>query len=170
MNVVMMSAGLAMLVLAGCTGSGQNQGAGFTGLGSEATSVSRAMQPVGTVPATGAALLPDLPRSQVRANTANRLGQAELAIRNGGSFGRHAKRVSIGGETLALSIVDVNTTPFAVLRAPGALFSPAINPAAGAALQSQARALTGCAADSRTYFYGATPDRPIGLAVALYCR
>ncbi len=169
MKAEMIGAGLAMLVLAGCAASGQNQGVGFTGLGSEAALVSRSVQPDGTASATPGALRPDLPRRHVRANTANRLSQAELAIRNGGSFGRHAKRVTIGGETLALSIVDVNTTPFAVLRAPGALFSPAINPAAGAALQSQARVLTGCAADSRAYFYGATPDRPVGLAVALYC-
>ncbi len=158
-----------MLVLAGCAGSGQNQGAGFTGLGSEAASVTRAAPPVGAAPEPVGVLLPDLPRRQVRANTANRLSQAELAIRKGGSAWGRAKRVRINGDKLALSIVQVNTTPFAVLRAPGALFSPAINPAAGAALQAQARALTGCAADSRAYFYGASPDRPVGLAVALDC-
>jgi hypothetical protein len=166
---MMLSAGVLALAVAGGVSGAPKQGSGFTGIGSEAASVARAERMFEGEPLAGGTLRADIPRRAVRSNSANRLDQAELAIRKGARSGRRARRVTLGGQKLVLSIVDVNATPYAVLKMPSGLFRGKVAPGASAALATQARALTGCAADSRVYSYGAVPDRPEGIAIALFC-
>lgn len=156
---------LVLVALAGCSG-GRTESVGFTGLGSEAASVTRTDP---TARLDGGTLSSDIPRSTVRSGSFNRMDHAETAIRRGGSGGNRAKPVVVGGQTLALSIVAVNGAEFAVLKPPSGLFAPGIAPETAAAFAARSRALTGCDAQSRVYAYGPAPNRPQGLTLVLGC-
>lgn len=155
-----------ILTLSACDNAAKHQSTGFSGLGSEPT-VAQAdyLDPrlnTGT-------LYSDVPSRAVRSGSANRADHAELVIRKASGSGWRSKVVTVGGQPLALSVLYVNTIPYAVLKPKSGLFTPDIVPETSAAFGGNAAQLTGCPAASQVYAVGPRPNRPQGLTMALAC-
>jgi len=163
-----MLAGIIVLGFSAGSDAGKSTGAGFSGLSSEPSaaapkeSYARLQSPAGQ-------LHSDIPRRRAKSRSSNRMDHAEVAIRNGGSSGGRAKRVMVGGQKLALSVVDVNAIPFAVLKKRAGVFNGAIGARIEADFAANITQLTGCNAGSRVYAYGPSTDKPVGLALVLNC-
>lgn len=158
--------GALALGLAGCSDPARHQSTGFSGLGAE-PGVAKASLVDPRL--SGGVLRSDIPVKVVRSGSSNRAVQAELAIKTAKGSGNRSRKVSVGYQELALSIVYVNGTPYAVLKPKAGLFAANIVPETGAALASGAVELTGCPAISQVYSYGPQPNQPQGLTVALGC-
>lgn len=154
-----------LLALAACANPAKHQSSGFSGLGSEPGTVTRAS--LGDPRLATGQLDPDIPAKTVRSGSQNRAAQAELAIRTAGSW--RARAVEVGSQELALSVIYVNQTPYAVLKPRSGVFAPGIVPETAASLSASAADLTGCPAGSQVYSHGPQPNRPQGLAVVLAC-
>jgi len=154
------------LFVGACDTASKHQSTGFSGIGSEPTvSQSSVVDPrfsVGT-------LYSDIPVKSVRSGSTNRADHAELVIRKASGSNWRSKTVTVGSQTLALSVLYVNTIPYAVLKPKSGLFSPNIVPEASAAFAASAEGLTGCPAASQVYAVGPQPNRPQGLTMALAC-
>ncbi len=154
------------LTLSACSDASKHQSSGFSGIGSEHT-VSRdsAIDPR----LSGGTLHGDIPIRSARSGSTNRADHAELAIRKASGSGWRSKPVTVGSQTLALSVLYINGTPYAVLKPKAGLFAPNIVPEASAAFAANASDLTGCPAASQVYAVGPQPNRPQGLTMALTC-
>lgn len=160
--------GLAAFGLSACE-SNRYESSGFSGIGSEVgtTDVSRTDRYFAVTSA--GQINPEIPRLTARSGSSNNGVLAEKAIRSGGSTPGRSQSVVINGQKLALSIVDVNSTTFAVLKTPSGLFSSAMNADVASAFKSQLHDLTGCGGFSNVYSYGSSPNKPIGMAMQLNC-
>lgn len=98
----------AILTLSACDNAAKHQSTGFSGLGSEPTMAQADyLDPrlnIGT-------LYSDIPSRAVRSGSANRADHAELVIRKASGSAWRSKRVTVGGQPLALSVLYVNTSP-----------------------------------------------------------
>lgn len=98
----------AILTLSACDNAAKHQSTGFSGLGSEPTMAQADyLDPRLNI----GKLYSDIPSRAVRSGSANRADHAELVIRKASGSAWRSKRVTVGGQPLALSVLYVNTSP-----------------------------------------------------------
>jgi len=155
---------LASLGLAACS---QPQGAGFSGIGFEGGAVAGAA-PVSETRLSTSQVRP-LPFHQATSGSGTLSDMAEIAIRTGGTVPGRSTLVQVSGQPLAMSLVQVDQTPFAVLRVPSGQSTARMDKRTQTAFAEQLGGLTGCKPASGVYGLG-NPKRDLsGLAAALDC-
>ncbi|MGV6848686.1 MAG: hypothetical protein ACWA5A_09940 [Marinibacterium sp.] len=165
--------GLAILAVAGCS---EPSGTGFTGISSEAQSVSSTSMaaPAGPLASgQGAAqgyLNSDLPQITARSRSTNTHVQAEEAVLVAAGKNRLNTPVRVAGQDLKLSIVWVNQRPYAVLRPKSG--NVGLREDSSTAIYSSIAGLTGCPPASGVYMVDKNrkKDGVSGMSVALSCR
>lgn len=150
------------------------EGVGFTGIGNDPVDVARSDPFSDQRLSNGASYVPPVAQSsvpliKVASNSYSPSVMAEKAIRNGGQTKDRAKRVTLGGEEVMLSRVQVANRLYLVARAPRSVWSQSIKPGTDRVFVSSVTQLTGCQAQGGLYRYGESKTQPRAMAVELSC-
>ena len=140
----------------------------FTGVGAESSRVSFARQ-------GGAAVTPRAVNRSgrslivIKSRQKTRSEQAKIAILRGAKFGPASSEVTIAGQPLSFTQIEVNGTRFGVLNKRPKFFDVAMTSNTRSAFAAQLPSLTGCSADGAGYGYGPNRAAPTGIAIPLTC-
>lgn len=167
LNVLLIA---SAITLAACDEYGYTRGVGFTGIDGEPGTIaeSNAEQGLVSLALSSSAALAALPQINLQENNTSYDSMAQTAVRHGGRDISTALPVELAGQKQMLSMIQVNSVPFAVLRLPAG--NPARLPdGTSVAFLSATPELTGCLlAQSQVYANGDL-DRASGMAVPLNC-
>ncbi|WP_170769120.1 hypothetical protein [Ruegeria lacuscaerulensis] len=159
---------ITVLALAGCEDLYNRQGVGFAGLSGEPRTSSDVPGTVAFVPESRniPADLAELTPVSVSTGETEAQKVARVAIDNGGRGDSNAVVLNGSGTNLFLSTVNVNGTPYGVLRT--ANNSTRVDNEIGAAFGRNAEQFTGCLPAGDVFRKGSS-SRSSGFAVALNC-
>ncbi|MGJ8617243.1 MAG: hypothetical protein ACSHWS_10410 [Sulfitobacter sp.] len=99
----------------------------------------------------------------------SRHDQAKIAIRAAGKVPDQARPVVVSGQATLLTLVDVGTTRFAVLRNQASRSNEFLKNGTNFAFAESIPTLTGCRAEGGGYGLGLGPAKPKALAMPILC-